>query len=65
MVDVLLTALTTDNCVIIVAGYQDKMQEFLRSNDGLERRFGIKIHLDDYTAEELYRIFEKNVQTLV
>lgn len=59
VVDGLLTALTTDNCVIIVAGYQDKMQEFLRSNDGLERRFGIKIHLDDYTAEELYRIFEK------
>ncbi|MBP5447784.1 MAG: AAA family ATPase [Treponema sp.] len=42
--------------VVIAAGYQNEMQNFLRMNPGLESRFGHKIHIDDYTAQELFEI---------
>jgi len=42
--------------VIIAAGYQNEMQNFLRMNQGLESRFEHKIHIEDYNAEELYRM---------
>lgn len=47
-----------ENLVVIVAGYPDKMREFLRSNPGLESRFNKFILFEDYTAEELTEIFE-------
>ena len=42
--------------VVIAAGYRDKMQDFLRMNPGLDSRFSYKIHIDDYTSEELFQI---------
>ena len=42
--------------VVIAAGYRDKMQDFLRMNHGLDSRFSYKIHIDDYTSEELFQI---------
>ena len=47
------------NLVVIVAGYTDRMQEFLASNPGLRSRFNKFIHFPDYTPEELYTIFER------
>jgi stage V sporulation protein K len=44
--------------IVVVAGYQDRMQEFINSNPGLESRFNRYIHFEDYTADELYQIFE-------
>jgi SpoVK/Ycf46/Vps4 family AAA+-type ATPase len=44
--------------VVISAGYDKEMQEFLRSNPGLSSRFAHVLHLDDYTPEELTAIFE-------
>jgi AAA+ superfamily predicted ATPase len=44
--------------IVVVAGYQDRMQEFIHSNPGLESRFNRYIHFEDYTADELYQIFE-------
>ncbi len=58
VIEGLLTPLTTDDCIIIVAGYVDEMQKFLRSNSGLSGRFNHKVILKDYTAEELLEIFE-------
>lgn len=46
--------------ITIVAGYPKEMEEFLESNPGLRSRFNKKIHFEDYTAEEMYEIFEKH-----
>ena len=42
--------------VVIAAGYQNEMQDFLRMNPGLDSRFEHKIHIDDYSADELFHI---------
>jgi hypothetical protein len=53
-----------DDLIVIVAGYPDKMEEFLESNPGLQSRFNKYINFDDYSPEELLDIFrnmcEKN-----
>lgn len=45
-----------DEFVVVLAGYQKEMDEFLESNSGLRSRFSNIIHFDDYTGEELYQI---------
>ena len=59
-VDTLLKAMedNRDNLVVIVAGYDDLMEEFINSNPGLKSRFNRFIHFDDYKPEEMYDIFE-------
>ncbi|MFQ6949113.1 MAG: AAA family ATPase [Blautia hansenii] len=44
--------------VVIVAGYKEEMQEFLKSNPGLESRFTTKLEFENYRSEELYEIFK-------
>lgn len=44
--------------VVIAAGYQNEMQNFLRMNPGLDSRFGYKIHIEDYSADELFKILQ-------
>lgn len=41
---------------VIVAGYPDKMDQFIRSNQGLNGRF-MEFLIDDYSPEELTQIF--------
>ena len=43
--------------VCIAAGYTRDMMEFLAQNKGLASRFDEKIYFDDYTPDELFRIF--------
>jgi len=43
--------------VIVVAGYEDKMDRFLDANAGLRSRFSNKIVFPDYTPDESKRIF--------
>jgi hypothetical protein len=43
--------------VVIVAGYTEKMQEFISSNPGLRSRFTKFLHFEDYTPEQLVEIF--------
>ena len=49
-----------DRLVVILAGYREDMQRFLDSNPGLQSRFNRLIDFPDYTANELYQIFEVN-----
>jgi stage V sporulation protein K len=50
-----------NNLAVIVAGYDEKMADFLVSNPGLKSRFNKFMHFPDYTPEELYAIFERLV----
>jgi len=43
--------------VVIVAGYSDKMEDFLNSNPGLASRFNRTIEFQNYSSLELYEIF--------
>ncbi len=53
-----------DDFVVIVAGYEELMENFISSNPGLESRFNRYFLFEDYNGEELYAIFlsmcEKN-----
>lgn len=51
-----------DKLVVILAGYTKEMEDFINSNPGLRSRFSRYIHFPDYTAEELFQIFELNMQ---
>lgn len=45
-----------DDLVVILAGYSNEMDEFLKTNSGLKSRFPNIINFPDYTAEELLAI---------
>lgn len=47
-----------DDLIVIVAGYTDKMTEFLSSNPGLRSRFNKHLRFDDYSGDELVKIFK-------
>jgi SpoVK/Ycf46/Vps4 family AAA+-type ATPase len=44
--------------VVIVAGYTDKMEEFISSNPGLRSRFNKFLLFEDYKPEQLVEIFK-------
>jgi AAA+ superfamily predicted ATPase len=46
-----------DDLVVVVAGYQQEMAEFLAANPGLDSRFPKQIHFPDYTDDELITVF--------
>ena len=46
-----------DDLVLIVAGYPDEMEVFIRSNPGLSSRFRTTITFADYSDDELVAIF--------
>ena len=47
-----------DDLIVIVAGYTDKMKNFLQMNPGLRSRFNKTIEFEDYTPKQLVEIFE-------
>ena len=49
-----------DKFVVIVAGYDNLMEDFINSNPGLKSRFNKYFHFADYNAEELLGIFKMN-----
>jgi len=48
--------------VVIVAGYEDEMVRFLKSNPGLESRFSRKFYFQSFEANELEKIFHLMVK---
>ena len=46
-----------DKLVVIFAGYTKEMQDFLDSNSGIVSRIGYTLEFEDYTTEELIKIF--------
>lgn len=46
-----------DDLVVIAAGYDGLMDDFIHSNPGLESRFNRFLHFDDYTPDEMLEIF--------
>ncbi|MCR5543442.1 MAG: AAA family ATPase [Eubacterium sp.] len=46
-----------DDLIVIVAGYTDKMEEFVNSNPGLKSRFNKYIFFNDYSGKELTKIY--------
>lgn len=50
-----------NDLVVIIAGYDAQMLEFLRSNPGLKSRFGFTLSFPNYDDDVLYQIFCKQV----
>ena len=48
-----------DNLVVIFAGYTKEIQSFLNTNSGIVSRIGYTLEFEDYTTEELIKIFEQ------
>ncbi len=64
VINSLLTLLSVPDpdMIVIMAGYEDKMQDLLKTNPGLKDRFPLQFHFEDYTAEELMEIARINLQ---
>ncbi len=46
-----------DEFILILAGYEHEMEQLIHSNPGFFSRIGHILHFNDYTNEELYKIF--------
>ena len=48
--------------VVILAGYENEMKDFITSNPGLQSRFNRYVHFDDYSVDELMDIYKQNLE---
>ena len=57
-VEVLLQVMESDrqDLVVVMAGYQDRMEEFFQANPGMGSRVAHHIHFPDYDVDELLEI---------
>lgn len=53
-----------DRLTVIVAGYTDRMNEFLNSNPGLKSRFTREIKFPSYSPKELVQVFRQQASKL-
>ncbi len=62
-IDTLLKAMEDrrDDLLVIVAGYTSEMETFLDANPGLRSRFPTRIDFDDYTVDELMKIWQSQI----
>ena len=56
-IDTLMEFMSPPQLVMIFAGYEREMKDFLEVNQGLKRRIPFIFHFKDYTIEELVAIF--------
>ena len=64
MMDLLLEYTDPDEkkqLCVTCADYEERMQEFLGANDGLERRFSHPIRFSNYTPEDLVQILKQQL----
>jgi len=63
-IDTLLKAMEDhrEDLVVIVAGYDGLMDEFIHSNPGLESRFNRYMHFDDYSIDEMLAILDMQLK---
>ena len=47
--------------IVVAAGYPEEMETFMASNPGLKSRFVRKFTFEDYSPEELYKIYHMKV----
>ena len=47
-----------DKFIVVIAGYERNMEDFMKMNPGLASRFPNYIHFEDYTGSEMFKIFE-------
>lgn len=47
---------------VILAGYENSMDQFLQTNEGLSSRFTRTLHFEDYSVEDLYEISLKIIE---
>jgi AAA+ superfamily predicted ATPase len=66
-IDTLCEALSDnkDNLMVIIAGYENELKDcFFSCNQGLDSRFTWRFKTDNYSAEDLYKIFIKKVNDI-
>lgn len=51
-----------DDVIVILAGYNERMLEFMKINEGLKSRIPYWVDFPDYTADELTDIFKLMIQ---
>eukprot|EP00823_Brevimastigomonas_motovehiculus_P008085 TRINITY_DN734_c0_g2_i7.p1 TRINITY_DN734_c0_g2~~TRINITY_DN734_c0_g2_i7.p1 ORF type:complete len:606 (+),score=158.09 TRINITY_DN734_c0_g2_i7:33-1850(+) len=57
-VNSIMTHLLSGECAVILAGYENKLDDFLDMNDGLRSRFNFKLNIPPYKDEELVHILQ-------
>ena len=60
-IEALMTRMENDagKFVCVIAGYKAEIEEFIaNANPGLKRRFTYRIHIDDYSVQDLVEIFK-------
>jgi hypothetical protein len=60
-IESLMLAMDRNTCIVIFAGYRDKMKQFREVNEGLFRRLQWTIHLPDFTIDEAATIVENKL----
>ena len=66
-IDTLCEALSDnkENLMVIIAGYEKELKDcFFSCNQGLDSRFTWRFKTDNYSAEDLYKIFVKKVNDI-
>lgn len=63
VIETFLTAMEEhkEDTIFIFAGYSDKMEDFLAVNPGIQSRIGYTFHFEDYTPQQLTKMFENKL----
>jgi len=48
--------------IVIMAGYTQEMNQFLKMNSGIKSRFASVVEFEDYTPDELLEIFDASIR---
>lgn len=63
-IETLMSVMTNPDCpVMIFAGYQKEMQQFVKVNAGLQRRIKNKFVFTDFTVDDLVKITMKQLES--